>query len=121
MPYSEALENRLNQLLLERGSAIHENMELKKMFGGLAYMYCGKMSIGIVGEALMVRIPGPLMEQALLLPGARPMEFTGRPMKEFVFVDPEGYRDIAAINQWIDWGLEHARSKAEALKSKASR
>ena len=117
MPYSTALEERLNALLYQRADKVHEEIELKKMFGGLAYLLRGKMSIGIMGESMMVRVPAKHMEEALEKPGARPMEFTGRPMKEFVTVDPEGYQDPEAMHQWIEWGLEHARSKlAQAQK-----
>lgn len=118
MPYSTELEARLNSLLYERQDEVHKEIELKKMFGGLAYLLRGKMSVGIMGENLMVRIPAGNMEEALEKQGAHPMEFTGRPMKEFVMVEPEGYKDTSAMNQWIEWGLEHARGKLAEMERK---
>ncbi|MBC2840296.1 TfoX/Sxy family protein [Robiginitalea sp. SC105] len=115
------MENRLNRLLMQRGEAVQEELTVKYMFGGLAYMYRGKMSVGIVGESLMARVPATHMTEALLREGARPMDFTGRTMKEFVFVDPEGFREDTDMNQWIDWGLEHARSKSASAKPLSER
>lgn len=109
MAHSTELENRINHHFLSRHAPDRERMEVKKMFGGLAYLYGGKMSVGIIGDALVARIPAVCIDEALLRPGARPMDFTGKVMKEFVMVDPEGYRTDAELEQWIDWGLEHAR------------
>ncbi len=116
MPYSKELEDRLNRMLDTRHPDSREHLTVKYMFGGLAYLYKGKMSVGVVGHSLMVRVPAKAMEEALLCRGARPMDFTGRVMKEFVFVDPEGFRDDAEMEQWIEWGLEHARLKSAPAK-----
>lgn len=109
MAHSTELEDRLNRLLLNRPATDHDPMEVKKMFGGLAYLYAGKMSVGIIGDTLVARVPAASMEEALLRPGARPMDFTGKVMKEFVMVDPEGFRTDPEMEQWLDWGLQHAR------------
>lgn len=109
MAHSTELEQRINRLLLQMPEAGHDLIEVKKMFGGLAYLYRGKMSVGIIGDELVARIPAEYMEEALLRPGARPMDFTGKVMKEFVMVDPEGFRTDAEMEQWLAWGLRHAR------------
>lgn len=111
MSYNQDLEARINAVLMDWEGGLHKDIHVKKMFGGLAFLYRGKMSVGIIGDALTVRIPGADMEEALLKPGARPMDFTGRAMKEFVFVDPEGYASTQDLRKWIQWGLEHARAK----------
>ncbi|MDC6353788.1 MULTISPECIES: TfoX/Sxy family protein [unclassified Robiginitalea] len=116
MPYSKELEDRLNRMLEARHPEASKHLTVKYMFGGLAYLYKGKMSVGVVGHSLMARVPANAMEQALLRRGARPMDFTGRVMKEFVFVDPEGFRDDSEMEQWIEWGLEHARQKSAPPK-----
>ncbi|WP_143542347.1 TfoX/Sxy family protein [Robiginitalea sediminis] len=111
MAYDTSLEMRINTLLTRRGDDAYKHMELKKMFGGLAYLYKGKMSIGIIADELMARVPASAMEEALERYGARPMDFTGRTMKEFVQVAPEGLRTEADLTTWIEWGLAHARAK----------
>lgn len=87
----------------------HPHIAAKKMFGGLAYLYRGKMTLGIVGDSLMARVPSPEFERVLGEEAVRPMDFTGRPLKEFVFVDPEGYEAPAQLLRWARLGLEHAR------------
>lgn len=119
MAYSKDLEDRLNRMLTECYDSESGELTVKYMFGGLAYLYRGKMSVGIVGDGLMARVPAKSMPEALLRRGARPMDFTGRQMKEFVFVDPEGFSRDEDMRQWIDWGLEHARAKSASGKSAA--
>lgn len=111
MAYNSNLENRINHLLLQREDGAHHQITCKKMFGGLAYLYKGKMTVGIIGDELMARVPATDMEEALERPGSRPMDFTGRVMREFVQVAPEGFRTDAELSGWITWGLAHARIK----------
>jgi len=121
MPHSTEIEQRINHLFLQRPSEVRERMEVRRMFGGLAYLFHGKMSVGIVGESIIARIPATEMDEALQRSGARPMDFTGRVMKEFVFVDPEGFRTDAELTHWIDWGLAHARQALAPKKPRKSR
>lgn len=109
MAHSKELEDRINRLLLKRPATVIDQMEVKKMFGGLAYLFGGKMSVGIIGDSLVARVPAAYMEDALLHRGVRPMDFTGKVMKEFVMVDPEGFQTDPEMEQWLDWGLQHAR------------
>lgn len=90
------------------------------MFGGLAYLYRGKMTVGIVGEDLMVRIPAGNMAEVLREPYVRPMDFTGRPMKEFVFVVAEGFSGTTDLVRWIGLGLEHARGQLSKNQTRSS-
>ncbi len=113
MAHSTELEQRINLLLLKKPMAVHDQIEVKKMFGGLAYLLGGKMSVGIIGESLVARIPAAFMEEALLRHGARPMDFTGKVMKEFVLVDPEGFQTDTELDHWLGWGLQHAREALE--------
>jgi len=75
------------------------------MFGGLAFMVKGHMCCGIVGEDLVVRVGADAHEEALSQPHARAMDFTGRPMKGFVYVGPLGYRTTLGLKTWIRRGL----------------
>jgi hypothetical protein len=72
------------------------------MFGGIAFMVAGRMACGLVGDTLMVRV-GPGEYEALLdAPHVRPMDFTGRPMRGFLYVEPEGIDTPRALRTWID-------------------
>lgn len=88
-----------------------EEFTEKKMFGGLSFLYKGRMTVGIVKDDLAVRIIGPKMDAALANKYVRPMDFTKRPLKEFVYVSPEGLKTETQLLHWIELGLEHAKSK----------
>jgi hypothetical protein len=77
------------------------------MFGGLAFLLGGHMFCGIVKDALMVRLGPEGASRALGQPHVRPMDFTGRPMKGMIFVDPEGLRGDA-LRQWVDAAVGYA-------------
>jgi hypothetical protein len=78
------------------------------MFGGIAFMLNGNMCCGVVKDDLMVRLAPDRSEEALQLPHARPMDFTGRPMKGFVFVEPAGVATDEALREWVKRGVEFA-------------
>jgi TfoX/Sxy family transcriptional regulator of competence genes len=103
--FDEKLAVRI-RATLEGQSGIVE----KRMFGGLAFLFRGHMCCGIVGEDLMVRVGPDGHERALAEPHARPMDFTGKPLKGMVYVASEGVSTAKALRTWIDRGLEHART-----------
>jgi len=80
MPYSESIAKKIREQL----KLFPEEFTEKKMFGGLSFLYQGKMTVGIVKEDLAIRIIVSKMETANQNENARPMDFTKRPMKEFV-------------------------------------
>jgi len=80
------------------------------MFGGLAFMVNGHMCCGIVREDLVVRVGADTHEQALSQPHARAMDFTGRPMKGFVYVGPAGYRTTTSLRKWVRSGIRFVLS-----------
>ncbi|MBC8279391.1 MAG: TfoX/Sxy family protein [Chloroflexi bacterium] len=105
MPYDEKLAERVRAVCQSE-----PNYTEKKMFGGICFMVGRNMAVGVTGSDLMVR-PGPInFEAALALPHARPMDFTGRPMKGFVYVEPEGLTTDTALAAWIERGAAYARS-----------
>ncbi|MBC30787.1 MAG: hypothetical protein CMH48_08065 [Muricauda sp.] len=106
MPYNQEFARRISAAL----KSFPEKFEEKKMFGGIAYLYKGKMTVGIVKDDLMIRVVEAKMPAALQKPHVRPMDFTKRPMKEFVFVSPEGCTTEQALHYYIELGLEHAKS-----------
>ncbi len=96
MAYDEKLAGRIRKVL---GSepAVTE----KKMFGGVAFMLRGHMCCGVMKVDLVVRVHPEEYEQALAEPHARPMDFTGRPLKGFVYVGPAGFQADAALERWV--------------------
>ena len=104
MAYDEDLADKVRAVLPRCGMVTE-----RQMFGGLAFMLGGHMFCGVVKDTLMVRL-GP--EAAGCAPGqpyVRPMDFTGRPMKGMVFVDPAGLHGDA-LRQWVDAAAGYARS-----------
>jgi hypothetical protein len=77
-----------------------------------------KMALGVTGEDLMVRLDPDIRELALKKKGCREMDFTGRPMKAFVFVGPSGTRSEKDLLGWVDRALEY---NPRAKSSKSSR
>ncbi len=105
MAYNEELADRI-RISLDGHSGVIE----RKMFGGIAFMIHGNMCCGVVNDDLMVRVGPDSHEASLALPHARPMDFTGRPMKGMVFVGPDGINDDGALSEWIDRGVTFAQS-----------
>ena len=95
MAYDEKLADRVRDVLEEQ-----EGVTERKMFGGLAFMVCGQMACGIVGDDLMLRLGAEGAERELERPHVRPMDFTGKPMTGMVYVAPEGLRG-AALRRFI--------------------
>ncbi|MBW2937895.1 TfoX/Sxy family protein [Aureisphaera sp. CAU 1614] len=85
----------------------------KKMFGGTCFLYKGKMCVGETKERLMVRVPSEKMEKALSTEFVGPMNFTGKPMKEFIFVTEKGFHTEEKLQHWIEIGVAHAKMKSE--------
>ena len=105
MAYDEGLAERLRELLQDRPGITE-----KKMFGGLCLISRGHMSVGIVGEALMARVGPAAYGKALTRPHARVMDFTGKPMKGYVFVDPPGYEEDRDLKRWVEESLKFVAS-----------
>lgn len=110
MAYNEILAQRIRKALSIFPDAISTHIEEKKMFGGLAFLYKGKMTVGILKDDLMVRVRNELMETSLNTAHVKPMAFTGKPMKEFVFVESVGYKSELQLQHWLELGLSHARN-----------
>jgi hypothetical protein len=105
MAFDEGLAHRLREALADQPGLVE-----RKMFGGLAFMLGGNMCCGVVGETLMVRVGPKAYESALERPHARPMDFTGKPLKGMVYVDPEGFEADEDLARWVETGVAFARS-----------
>jgi TfoX/Sxy family transcriptional regulator of competence genes len=115
MSYDKALAARVRKQLDGVG-----RIEEKPMFGGLTFMLDGKMCCGVQTGRLMVRIPPERHAEFLAKPGAKPMDFTGRPMKGFLFVDAASLRTPAALSGWLREAVAHVKS-APARASRRTR
>lgn len=102
MAYDTHLADRINTFLEREKVDFFE----KKMFGGLAFMVDNKMCVGIVKEELMARVGPDNMDAALARNGCREMDFTGRPMKGYVFVSPEGVDKDEDLEYFLRAALE---------------
>jgi len=109
MAYDEQLANRIRQAFGTRNDITE-----RKMFGGLAFLHRGRMCCGIVGSDLMVRIPEDEFDAVMRGRHVRPMDFTGKPLRGFVYVSPPGFRTAAALRTWVSRGERVAEEKATA-------
>ena len=105
MAYDSKLADRVRMALES-----HLGLTERKMFGGIAFMLNGNMCCGVINDDLMVRVGAEGLEDALARPHARPMDFTGRPMKGFVFVGPEGTVGESTVEEWVLRGVAFAGS-----------
>lgn len=105
MAYDEGVAQRLREVLGEEDGVVE-----KKMFGGIAFMLHGNMCCGVVGEELMVRVGPEAHDDALAEPHARPMDFTGRPMKGMIYVGVRGFESDADLEAWVARGTSFAQS-----------
>jgi TfoX/Sxy family transcriptional regulator of competence genes len=105
MSFDEGLAQRIRELLDERA-----DVSEKRMFGGVAFLVNGNMAAGVVKSELMVRVGPAAHAAALREPHARPMDFTKRPMKGFVFVAEAGIEEDAQLAVWVERGVRFAAS-----------
>ena len=120
MAYDEDFAERIRSAL----GAVKGVTEIK-MFGGLCWTVGGNMAVGVNGDDLMVRLSPEDGDEALAEPGARPMDFTGRPMRGFLFVGPDGSKTDRSLQSWVDRGVAYASTlppkKPKAKKTKPTK
>lgn len=108
MAYDEHLANRIRELMADEAGVTEQGM-----FGGLAFMIGGNMSVVASGQGgLMVRIDPGDADVLAAKPHAEPFEMRGRPMKGWLRVDPEGLRTKRQLDPWVRRGVAYARSLA---------
>jgi TfoX/Sxy family transcriptional regulator of competence genes len=105
MAYNEALADRVRVLLKGKRSVTE-----KKMFGGLCFLVNGNMACGVEKAKLVVRVGPDDYEKLLKQKHVRKMDFTGKPLKGFIYVMPDGLRRTDSLNKWVDKGIQFARS-----------
>lgn len=113
MAYDEKLADRVRELI----SLTHKNIEEKAMFGGLCFMVNDKMALGVEKERLMVRLDPAKYDEVMEKEGCKPMDFTGKVMKGFVFVDVDVLATKKKLDYWVQLALEYNKI-AKASKKK---
>ena len=105
MAYDEGLAQRLREYFEGKGNVVE-----KKMFGGIAFMVDEKMCVGVSRDHLMARVGKEQEEKALKMPHTKPMDFTGRPMKGFIYVEPKGIEEDGDLEKFINLSQNYVNS-----------
>lgn len=82
----------------------------KKMFGGIAFMHHGNMCCGLNDDKLVVRVGAAAYDASLKRKHVAPMDFTGKPLKGFIYVLPAGIKRIDQLKYWVEEGLAFTRT-----------
>lgn len=115
MAYDPTLASRVRELLAGR-RGVTENA----MFGGLAFLLDGKMFCGILGTELLARVGPEAHDAAMARPHVRIMDFTGRPMRGYVFVGPEAIPTATQLKRWVNDCETYAATLPNKPKKKRS-
>ena len=114
MAFDEKLADRIREAIVDV-----PNVEEKYMFGGVCFMVNDKMCVGVVIDEMMCRLDPALVDELLERTECRPMDFTGKSMKGFVYVSEEGMKKKKDLEYWIGLCLEYnIIAKASKKKNK---
>lgn len=115
MAYDEYLADRIRLILKEKQIKFID----KKMMGGLTFMVDDKMCIGVIKNKLMARVGPDYYEEALSKEGCKIMDFTKRPLKGYVYVEPHAIDMDEELGEWIQRCLDYnPLAKASKKKNK---
>ena len=101
MPYSESLAQRLRQTVAGR-----RGITEKKMFGGVGFLLNGHMCVGVWKHSLIARINPDNYAAALIEPHVQEFDITGRPMRGWIMVEPDGIDSDEQLNAWVRRSLD---------------
>lgn len=106
MAYDEELAHRIRELLADE-----DGLSEMSMFGGLAFLLHGNMSVAASGQGgLLVRVDPAAGERLLAPPHVEPMEMRGRKLNGWLRVDADAVKSKRELAAWVRRGFEHARS-----------
>jgi TfoX/Sxy family transcriptional regulator of competence genes len=103
MAYDNHLADRIKMMLKQKNITFNE----KKMMGGVVFMVNDKMCVGVMKNQLMIRIDPETYKESLGKKGCRPMDFSGRPMKGWVLIEPDGIDMDEDLQHWIQLALDY--------------
>ena len=107
MPYNEMIENRIKVIV-----SGWENTDSKKMFGGICHLLNGNMFCGVYKDFLILRLGEESAEKALGLPFVKPFDITGKPMKGWVMVKEDGFKEEKDLESWLNQAQGFVRALA---------
>src|SRR4051812_36512208 len=107
MAYDEMLADRVRELLGARAGVSE-----RKMFGGIGFMVEGNMAVGVMEDELIVRLDPLDAERALAEAGVREFDFTGRPMRGWLFIAEEVIAEPEQLRDWVEAGADYAATLA---------
>jgi TfoX/Sxy family transcriptional regulator of competence genes len=113
MAINEKLTARIREIIAEKENDVEE----KKMFGGICFMVNDKMTVCAANDRMLVRLDPQVYEAALEKPGCRPMEMKGKPMNGYVYVDELELNTAKKLGYWISLALGYNKV-AQASKKK---
>lgn len=115
MAFDLFLADRVAQFFKERNVPFED----KKMFGGLCFLVDDKMCVGVMQNEIMARIDPAVYKESLQREGCKEMNFTGRPMKGFVFLSDEAIDLDDNLHYWLQLSLDfNPKAKASPKKKK---
>jgi TfoX/Sxy family transcriptional regulator of competence genes len=115
MAFNDKLADRVREII----AVNHTNVEEKKMFGGLCFMVNDKMCVGVESERLMVRLDPNKYDEVIKKEGCKPMDFTGKIMKGYVFVDINALNTKKKLEYWVNLALDYNKIAKVSKKKKA--
>jgi TfoX/Sxy family transcriptional regulator of competence genes len=117
MAYNEKIADRVREIIV----LTHKNVEEKKMFAGLCFMVNDKMCVGIQEDKIMVRLDPEIYDTVIEKEGCEPMDFTGKVMRGFVFVNAHALTTKKKLDYWIQLALDYNKiAKSSRKKTAAS-
>jgi TfoX/Sxy family transcriptional regulator of competence genes len=113
MAYNEKLADRIREII----ALTHKNVEEKKMFAGLCFMVNDKMCIGVHEDKIMIRFDPDIHDAIMEKDGCQPMDFTGKIMRGFVFVNQDVLKTKKQLDHWVQLALAFNK-KAKSSRKK---
>jgi TfoX/Sxy family transcriptional regulator of competence genes len=117
MAYNEKLADRIREII----AVTHKQVEEKKMFSGLCFMVNDKMCIGVHEDKITVRLDPAVYDMVIEKEGCSPMDFTGKPMKGFVFVEERVLSTKKQLAYWVQLALEFNKIAKSSKKKQGAR
>jgi len=105
MAYSKSLAERMRGIVARR-----RGISEKKMFGGICFLLNGNMCVGVWKNSLIARLGQEQGDEALLEPHVKKMDITGKSMKGWVIVEPDGIEDDKQLSHWIELAITFVRT-----------
>src|SRR5579859_5825239 len=97
MAYDEKLAERVHDLL--KGT---KGVASKRMFGGICFLWKGKMLCGVLGDNLIIKYDKSHHEKVMALPHTKPFDFTHKPMAGIAYVAPPGAKTAVQLKKWVE-------------------